>query len=128
MSFTRPTPSRTASAESSRLSFVGTRGVTNGEANGEPRGQRPKDHRNRIFPKEQFGPFPRETPSSPDLFTATGWRFQDAGWAAPTFSTRRVLFCPQRFVVHKIIFDRIHHQLVRDCSTNRIGPKAFTHP
>src|SRR5260370_40491978 len=51
-----------------RLFFVGTRGVTNGEANGEPRGQRPKDHRNRIFPKEQFGPFPRETPSSPDLF------------------------------------------------------------
>src|SRR5204862_1732659 len=89
--------------------FVGARRVTNRQTNREPGHERAQNHRHRIFAKEQFRPFPRHTRSSANLFPATGWWFQNAGRAAAAFTCRRLLFRPEWFVVHKIIFDRIHH-------------------
>jgi hypothetical protein len=89
--------------------LVLARGVTDRETDRETGGKRADDHRDWIFAKEKLGPLARRSAPRADLFPATRPRFQYAGRLAPSPPRIRVLSGPERLVIHKIIFDRIHH-------------------
>src|SRR6266550_4265775 len=91
----------------------------NRQTDGESGNEGAKNHRHRIFAKKQLGPFSTRSPAN--LLPATRRRLQDAGRAAAAFSRRRLLLGAERLVIHKIVFDRIHHQMIRNCHDDRAG-------